>query len=43
MDARHVLSGAGSFVDDSCSISNVGGNRVGTWGTGGQGGLKLCY
>jgi len=23
--------------------SNVGGGRIGTWGTGFQGGMKLCH
>ena len=35
MDARQFGSNAESFVDISSTISNVGGNRLGTWGTGG--------
>ena len=42
MDARQ-WRGDESLYEFGSSASNVGGNRIGTWGTGGQGGMKLCF
>ena len=40
IDAAKYMS-AECYPDDS--ISNVGGNVLTSWGTGMQGGLKICY